>query len=72
MSKSLVALESIKQTIRLKNNGYINLFDTLDFLTIEKELKAIDIIRKYCYISRKDIIPKEEYKLLTEVLNDYE
>ena len=46
MSKGLGALESIKQTIRLKNDGYINLFETLDFLSIEKELKALEIIKK--------------------------
>ena len=46
MTKGLEALESIKQTIRLKNDGYINLFETLDFLSVEKELKALEIIKE--------------------------
>lgn len=41
MSKSLETLEKIKQTIALKNDGYINLFETLDFLTIETALTLL-------------------------------
>ena len=62
--KGLVALEGIKQTIKLKNDGYINLFETLDFLTIEKELKTLDIIKN----KRVEII---EFIIFNTTLTEY-
>ena len=43
--KSLEALERIKNNLKDCEN-YINLFDALDLNTIEKDLKALEIIKR--------------------------
>lgn len=63
MSKGLEAFDNIKWEILEWTEGYEE-----DLNIIEKELKAIEIIREYCYFSRKKPIPKAKYKLLAEVL----
>lgn len=76
--KSLEALENIK---REAGTPY---FSTLydidmwreDFAIVEKELKALDIIKKKCSPLLKqyllDLLPKEENKLVEEVLCEKE
>ena len=73
MSKGLEALEKIKQTIALKNDGYINLFETLDFITIEKELKALnEILILYNKWLGNEISDFEFFTLLNEITTKYD
>lgn len=78
--KGLEALEKIKQALALKNDNYINLFEALDFLTVEKELKALEIIKglhvfrfyednQFTVTGIGTKTDKETYDLLKEVLS---
>ena len=83
MNKGLEALEKIKLTLEVYNYfAYENRKN--DFNTIEKELKALEIIKKYFVFhhigtdtgnktfhiiaTSEKLIPAEEYYLLKEVL----
>lgn len=62
MSKGLEALNRIYET------SYGN---SSDYEIIEKELKALEIIKKYApYGALINCETEEEYKILREVLND--
>ena len=66
MIKGLEALQIIKGTclhLRLLSTGEENAFKT-----IEKDLKALEIIKEKCYLHFTDNITDEEYDLLKEVL----
>lgn len=76
MSKGLEALQEIKQDLSGAQNDYLNIFQNCNFRLIEKELKALEIIRNKCSPLLKqyllDLLPKEESKLVEEVLCEKE
>ena len=80
MSKGLEALEEIKETLSQLDTSF---YSKESLNTIEKELKALEIMTKSLDIKEEDFfyddkenvyyfigseIPKEEYDLLKEVL----
>lgn len=74
MNKTWEALENIKKTLEFidfkSRNGLGVYANQTDLNIIEKDLKALEIIKNKCSPYLLDLLTKEEYDLLKEVLEN--